>query len=518
MTGESNFIEFPKTYDTKTALEFLDVLREEVILSLDVDQMASIHALSDFLSTLDFDSLKEKDKYQYVRSWNVINNIFHITGKPHLIVNIDKMFDRCPLLASYWMGQLFTSKNQTNPETNYNNQKIKYLHRDYTIGDLKWVFEHQEVTHPYFDITYIDDSLNKPVREKINQSFKEAMKGFAVDLSNRDKKVIFVISGGMERGHVVERSCLPYIMQLKDYDLILINHAGELKPRKEFKETINLHGKGMDFLLTKVLEYKPYMILFPEIGLSQTSIQLSNMRMAPVQVTMHGHPVSTWGGEIDYFIGGKYDNQKDFSEKLIKMDNSGLTCIPVLHGYVPPKTEKTGKIIIGLSWGNVKINLPLLCALRDGIKGIDVELRFFSIIGKGLLYLTTWIDLRDFFNADVKLSCAMPLPEYLATMEQCDFMLDSYPFGSHNRVIDALLCGVPVLTVRGDKAYNNFGCHIAEYAGMPVTTFDKLSEEIRKWCDRDYLKTLTINNLDDLCNDHKKDDFSKAIDSILKME
>ena len=46
------------------------------------------------------------------------------------------------------------------------------------------------------------------------------------------------------------------------------------------------------------------MAYFPDIGMSIESIILANMRIAPIQVSNYGHPVSTWA-KVDYWIGGR---------------------------------------------------------------------------------------------------------------------------------------------------------------------------------------------------------------------
>jgi len=42
-----------------------------------------------------------------------------------------------------------------------------------------------------------------------------------------------------------------------------------------------------------------------------------------------------------------------------------------------------------------------------------------------------------------------PMPEYLARYRLADLYLDTYPFGSHTTVNDALFAGLPVLTIAG---------------------------------------------------------------------
>ena len=45
-------------------------------------------------------------------------------------------------------------------------------------------------------------------------------------------------------------------------------------------------------------------VFYPAVGMHAADIILSNVRLAPVQLTSYGHPASTQSKYIDYFIGG----------------------------------------------------------------------------------------------------------------------------------------------------------------------------------------------------------------------
>jgi predicted O-linked N-acetylglucosamine transferase (SPINDLY family) len=64
-------------------------------------------------------------------------------------------------------------------------------------------------------------------------------------------------------------------------------------------------------------------LIYPEIGMHQMTIQLASMRLAPIQIASWGHPETTGLPTIDYFISAELfedgNSDNNYSEKLIKL-------------------------------------------------------------------------------------------------------------------------------------------------------------------------------------------------------
>jgi len=60
-----------------------------------------------------------------------------------------------------------------------------------------------------------------------------------------------------------------------------------------------------------------------------------------------------------------------------------------------------------------------------------------------------------------------PLPQYLARFRIADLYLDTYPFGSHTTVNDALFAGLPVLTLAGRSMAARASASQVNAAGLP---------------------------------------------------
>ena len=69
--------------------------------------------------------------------------------------------------------------------------------------------------------------------------------------------------------------------------------------------------------------------MYPEIGMNAPTMQMAALRLAPVQCTAWGHPVTTGLPTIDYFLSSELmeaENAQDhYSEKLIRLPNIGVS-------------------------------------------------------------------------------------------------------------------------------------------------------------------------------------------------
>jgi len=72
-------------------------------------------------------------------------------------------------------------------------------------------------------------------------------------------------------------------------------------------------------------------IFYPEVGMSWTTTYLANLRLAPVQFTVQGHSVSTFGSKIDFYFSGDETEPlihqiaaREFSEMLVLLPGMGV--------------------------------------------------------------------------------------------------------------------------------------------------------------------------------------------------
>jgi predicted O-linked N-acetylglucosamine transferase (SPINDLY family) len=213
---------------------------------------------------------------------------------------------------------------------------------------------------------------------------------------------------------------------------------------------------------------------FPDIGLTVESIVLSNLRIAPIQVSCYGHPVSTFGSRIDYWLGGREIESPDgcernYSERLVLLPGTGL--VPNRPAYAPRGLHAPGEtVLVNCAWTAQKANYPLLGRLRRILERSRRRIRFRFFTGGSLdcnAYLPFKRELSDLLGAaNVEVFDAMPYAEYMGEIERGDFNLDSYPYGGYATATDAIYLGKPVIAWEGGKFYNRSAPSLLRRLGM----------------------------------------------------
>jgi predicted O-linked N-acetylglucosamine transferase (SPINDLY family) len=85
---------------------------------------------------------------------------------------------------------------------------------------------------------------------------------------------------------------------------------------------------NLEAVCQQIIDDKLHILVFPEIGMDAPTIQTAALRLAPVQCSAWGHPVTSGLPTIDYFISSKLmepeNARSHYSETLIKLPNIGV--------------------------------------------------------------------------------------------------------------------------------------------------------------------------------------------------
>ncbi len=394
----------------------------------------------------------------------------------------------------------------------------------------------------YFHATYAHKNKDKKIKEKINFLLLENYKEIIIKNTPNNKKIA-IISGFFFPEHSVYRVLYPFIESLsKDYDLTLIDlkSTEKISDTRIFNKVINLKLKDNAFDLSEINENEFSIAFYPDIGMNQESVFLSNIRIAPVQIVGYGHPVSTFGSEIDYFLTGRsieltVKANENYSEKLLMIPGMGIK--PVLPTYsavgtehcsVPTEdTSSLSRLIIACPWTYIKINYEQLQVLLkiQKLAKIDFKFRFLPAIPNDILYLCLKEDIEVLLGKDnVEIITPQPYEKYMKFLNEADIIIDSFHFGGYNTIIDAVYLNKPVITIRGDKAYNRFAAALLDKLGLNqliADNYEDYTDKILKLIhDKIYreqiikiLSQIDLKNILDDKNETKY--FKKAIDFLL---
>ena len=395
-------------------------------------------------------------------------------------VKIDRklLFGTSPALATQWY-YCFTEgyRNGCADETTLANLREHIAYEDDRIIGIN-SFTH----HAYFGATYIDHERDYLVKQRINKLFQatplcsQPIRNTPASSPNKRKRIAVLTSMWFKRQSVY-RSQQPFIEALaKDHDLLLVQLGRE---RNDFDtslfQEVRHYDASKDASDIKAIQDNDFaMAYYPDIGMSIESIILANMRIAPIQVTNYGHPVSTFGSKIDYWIGGQETEVIDrarehYSERLVLIPGCAQAPVPLEYQLQYPQLP-TSPVIINCTWSGQKINSDHLLRLKKiaDRATTPVKFHFFpggAILGNGFIPLDRAI--KNVLGEErVQVLPDLVFEQYMPALEVAHFALDAFPFGGYNTAVDLLTLRKPIVTLAGNRFYNNSTAYLLGTIGL----------------------------------------------------
>jgi len=403
---------------------------------------------------------------------------------PRCTTRIDRkaLFAADPAAASTWYFCFYRLYRTAPAEENALAHLREHLEFAAHAGDALDVAVN--VAHEaYFGATYIDAERDHLIKRHINRTL-QAWPGLRAAIDCRpDPRKIAVLTATWFPGHSVYRCMHDFVARLaQDHELTLF-HLGDDNAAVDGR----LFAGGVKrFALTGMPDLSQFtpndfaLAFYPDIGLSLESVILSNVRIAPVQVCGYGHPASTRGSKIDYWLGGRDVEsveraQRNYSERLVLIPGAGVAPLrPAI-----PRTSSTppdGAIRIGCSWYAQKVNAPLLALLERILERTAHGVHFVVFPGKapranGMVPFRSALQKR-LGRENVTVHPNLDYPTYMAELAGCHFCLEPWPFGGYTTVIDALWVGRPVISIKGSRFFNRAGAYLLERAGLDELVVD----------------------------------------------
>jgi predicted O-linked N-acetylglucosamine transferase (SPINDLY family) len=227
-------------------------------------------------------------------------------------------------------------------------------------------------------------------------------------------------------------------------------------------------------------------------------------RAAPVQVNYLGYAGTLGAAYYDFIITDPFstppDARSDFVERVCHVGECYLPSDtrrsagdrPVRAGYGLPddafvlvSQAATYKIVPAL----FDVWMRLLRSLHDAM----LWLRPVDAIAERNLRAEA--DRRGVDPRRLAFAPSEPLERYLARYALADLYLDTYPFGSHTTVNDALWMGLPVVTVAGRSMASRTSASELRAAALPelvaasIDEYEAIALSLAR--DRERLRALT---------------------------
>jgi len=364
------------------------------------------------------------------------------------------------------------------------------------------------VTNAAFLASYKDLPGSRKLKQRVNEHIQKRWPQLEVT-NNPDPKRIAVITNSWQNRHVIYRTMGPLVKALHgQYRMDLFQgqpHDPDKQDTTIFENVYELSTDKKDPLqnLGPLLNNQYGAVMYVDIGMSNLSVILSNQRFAPIQMALMGHPVSTFGGKIDYFISGDLGEnlnmaEVNYSERLVLLPGLGIQATQPAYELQRPKRDET--IVINACWSGAKFNRPMLEAVRDAMDNAKRKSRVHFFPNDGI---NRYFGFSAFENSTksimgdraVIMETAGGRPAYMHRLERGDFGIDSYPFCGFNTIFDLLHVQNPVVTFQGGQWHNRASSAIIDVMGMGeliTTNYDTYRDLITRMIDDDDFRTKMV--------------------------
>ena len=240
----------------------------------------------------------------------------------------------------------------------------------------------------------------------------------------------------------------------------------------------------------QIMESQLDVLVYPEVGLDPLGFRLAALRLAPVQCAASGHPVTTGLETIDYFLSFAAAEPPDaaahYTERLVGLPGTGITLArPALPA------NRRGRGDFGLATTDV-VYLSAQSLFKYLPRHDDVYARIAQSVPNAVFVFiegdfpawtrTLQERLRPTFEArglaperHLRFLPRQNYEDYLALTACSDIALDPPAgFAAGMTAIDALACGVPVVTLPGPLMRNRLCYSILSGLGVTDTVATSL--------------------------------------------
>jgi predicted O-linked N-acetylglucosamine transferase (SPINDLY family) len=273
---------------------------------------------------------------------------------------------------------------------------------------------------------------------------------------------------------------------------------------QQFSDTFHHIPGELAAIATQVLQDQLHVLVFPEIGMDPQTVQLAALRLAPVQCTAWGHPVTSGLPTVDYYLSSEFmeppDGQNHYTETLVQLPRLGIAyprpLVPALTKTRSAFGLRENAIVYFCGQAPFKY-LPQHDELLVGIAQRVPTAQFVFLRAEVLQSRLQ----RAFASAGLQAEqyCvflpALPRADYLMLNQLCDGFLDTIGFTGGNTTMDAIACGLPVITYPQEFMRGRMSFGILQASGITETVATSeahyIELAVKIGCDQDWRDHLS---------------------------
>ena len=221
-------------------------------------------------------------------------------------------------------------------------------------------------------------------------------------------------------------------------------------------------------------------LVYPELGMDHTSFVLAALRLAPRQLAGWGHPVTTGHATIDGFVScagmEPAGAAAHYVEPLLTLPGIG-TCYRSLALPDAGARAKFGlperaplflcpQSLFKVHPDNDDLFAEVLAANPEATL-VMFDGRHPRVTDVFMRRMTRALDARGVAAARLRILPPVPHDDYLRINLLCDAMLDTLHWSGGNTSLDALACGLPVVTLPGAFMRGRQSAAMLRIVGVP---------------------------------------------------
>ncbi|MCB1782668.1 MAG: hypothetical protein KDI13_01605 [Alphaproteobacteria bacterium] len=355
-----------------------------------------------------------------------------------------------------------------------------------------------KVIYPYFKISYIDAPQKHIIKRDLNKYVSDFLEHYKDkippstprDNSHLEKPVLLVFGEIINDGHAMFRSWASRMNAFREHFHVVLFGMDMKSDGDSIKTMCDEFHQGslleIHLVFQKIREINPDMIFYLSVGMSMSTVMLSNVRLAPVQVMALGHPATTYSSYIDAVIGREdYYTPEAFSNDTYIIEDSTVHHSPPVEITkktlpVPQDGPPKERLRIMLCGMIMKLSAPFLQTVRQLTEELDVPFDVSVITStKGLDKLAFERYVQTLFPV-CKVIEYSTYQRYFELLQETDLILDPFPFGHSHTMIDGLLAGKPLISLRGDEPHGRTEWGILRNLGLADQFAAESLDEYRK--------------------------------------
>lgn len=212
----------------------------------------------------------------------------------------------------------------------------------------------------------------------------------------------------------------------------------------------------------------------PSIGMDLTTIFASCTRLAPIQAVALGHPGTTHSDFIEYVIvEDDYVGSEDcFSETLLRLPKDALPYVPssITPEGIEYKLRENPEVVnIGIASTTMKLNPYFLEALREIRDRAKVKVHFHFALGQSSGVTHPYVErfIKTHLGDSATAHSHTPYHQYLGILQNCDMMVNPFPFGNTNGIIDMVTLGLVGVCKTGPEVHEHIDEGLFKRLGLP---------------------------------------------------